>query len=168
MAGRPELWAVTRPSTGPRIWMPAIKQITFQQAPLSEDWTLTCLPDSTPDAKKVHFKVVGSVTGDDGEGWNDARFVSKSARVVIDPADWHLVWSLGYKKLTLPAGFQVKWKTYPLFTAKYEPQPAGTETVLVQNCADASHRLTLKGSADQLGIKAFRVYAPAPTTAVGK
>jgi hypothetical protein len=165
LGARPELWAVTRPSTGPRIWMPAIKQVSFEKALLAEDWTLTCLSDSTPDAKKIHFKVTGSLTGDDGEGFSTERFVSQSGRVVIEPADWHLVWSLGYKKLTLPEGFQVKWKTYPLFTAKYQPQPAGAETVLVQNCAPTAHKLTLKGSAGKLGITGFRVHAPAPLAA---
>jgi len=166
MAPRPEVWAVTRPSTGPQIWMPAIKQIRFEKAPLAEDWALTCLSDSTPDAKKVHFKVTGSVTGDDGEGFSTEKFVSKSGRVVIDPADWHLIWSLGYKKLKLPQGFQVKWKSYPLFTARYEPQPAGTEIVLVQNCTNMAHKLTLKGAAGKTGIVGFRVYAPTP--AAGK
>ncbi len=165
LGARPELWTVTRPSTGPQIWMPAIKQISFEKALLAEDWTLTCLSDSTPDAKKVHFKVTGSLTGDDGEGFSTERFVSRSGRVVIEPADWHLEWSLGYKKLTLPEGFQVKWKTYPLFTAKYQPQPVGAETVLVQNCAPTIHTLTLKGSASKLGITGFRVYAPAPLAA---
>jgi hypothetical protein len=56
----------------------------------------------------------------------------------------------------------VKWKSYPLFTANYEPQPTGTETVLVQNCAPTAHKLTLKGSTEKLGISGFRVYAPAP------
>jgi hypothetical protein len=160
---RPELWAVTRPSTGPKIWMPAIKQVSFEKAPLAEDWTLTCLNDSTPDAKTIHFRVTGSLTGEDGEGFSTERFVSQSGRVVIEPADWHLVWSLGYKKLTLPEGFQVTWRTYPLFTAKYQPQPAGTETVLAQNCAPTTHTLTLKGSADKLGITGFRVHTPAPS-----
>ena len=68
---------------------------------------------------------------------------------------------LSYKKLQLPDGFQIKWKTYPLFTARYEPQPAGTETVLVQNCATGKHRLTLRGSAARSGLTVFRVYAPA-------
>jgi hypothetical protein len=162
---RPELWAVTRPSTGPQIWMPAIKQVSFETALLAEDWTLTCLSDSTPDAKKIHFQVTGSLTGADGEGFSTERFVSQSGRVVIEPADWHLEWSLGYKKLTLPDGFQVQWKTYPLFTAKYQPQPAGAETVLVQNCAPTTHKLTLKGPAGKLGITGFRVYAPAPLAA---
>lgn len=160
MAGKTDLWAVSRPSTGPKIWMPAIKQISFQKALLDEDWALTCLPDSTPDGKLIHFKVEGSLTGEDGEGFSNVRFASRSGRVIIDPADWHLAWSLGYKKLELPAGFQVKWKTYPLFAAAYKPQPSGTETVLVQNCANGDHKLTVKGSAEELGIAGFRVYAP--------
>lgn len=72
-----------------------------------------------------------------------------------------MAWCLGYKKLTLPAGFQVKWTTYPLFTAKYEAQPARTEIVLVQNCVNGPHKLTLKRSAGRLGFTAFRVYTPA-------
>lgn len=165
MSPRPELWAITRPSTGPKIWMPAIKQISFQKALLTEDWTLTCLSGSTPDGKKIHFRVAGSLTGDDGEGISTERFVSRSGRVVIEPADWHLAWSLGYKRLDLPDKFQVKWKTYPLFTGLHEAQPAGTETVLLQNCGNAAHTLTLKGSAAKLGIGGFRIYAPASSGA---
>jgi hypothetical protein len=161
MSGRRELWAATRPSTAPQMWMPAIKQVSSEKTPVTEDWTLTCLPDSTPDAKRVHFRVEGSITGEDGEGLSDEKFVSRSGRVVIDPADWHLAWCLSYKKLQLPDGFQIKWKTYPVFTARYEPQPAGTETVLVQNCANGEHQLTLRGSAGRAGITAFRVYTPA-------
>lgn len=161
MADRPELWAVTRPSTAPKMWMPAIKQVSFERTPVAEKWTLTCLPDSTPDGKRVHFRVVGSITGNDGEGFSDERFVSRSGRVVIEPADWHLAWCLGYRKLQLPEGFQVTWETYPLFAASYESQPAGAETVLVQNCTNEPHQLTLRGPARRLGITAFRVDAPA-------
>jgi hypothetical protein len=158
LSPRSELWATTRPSTAPKMWMPAIKQIAFAKPPVSEEWTLTCLPDSTADGKRVHFRIEGSVTGVDGEGFSDQRFVSNSGRVVIDPADWHLAWCLQYKKLELPKGFQIRWQTYPLFAAKYEPQPRGTETLLLQNCANGAHQLTLSGP--NSGITAFRVYAP--------
>ena len=44
-----ELWAISRPSLGPAgIWMPAVNNIAFDRTPVEEDWTLTCLPDSTP------------------------------------------------------------------------------------------------------------------------
>ena len=158
----PNHWAVTRPSVAPKMWMPAIKQVSVLKKPMEQDWTLTCLPDSTPDGKRVHFRLEGSVTGPDGEGFSDEEFVSKSGCLAIDPADWHLAWCLMYKKMQLPEGFQVKWKTYPLFAAKYEPQPARSETVLIENCANGKHQLTLRGQAAKTGIAAFRIDAPAP------
>ncbi|NDH93261.1 MAG: hypothetical protein EBZ13_01700, partial [Planctomycetia bacterium] len=161
LAVRRECWAVSRPSKAPQMWMPAIKQVSFEQPPVAEDWTLTCLPESSADGKRVRFRVEGSVTGADGEGLSDERFVSRSGRVVIEPADWHLAWCLQYKKIELPTGFQVKWKTYPQFVSAYEPQPPGTETVLVQHCSNEQHRLTLRGATARSGITAFRIDAPA-------
>jgi len=161
MEGLKELWAITRPSVGPaKIWMPAINNIAFDKPPVEENWTLTCLPDSTPDGKKIHFKLQGSVTGEDGEGWNTERFVSRSQRAIIEPSDWRIAWTLGYKKATLPAGFKVTWRSYPLFARTYEPKPAGTRTLLVQGCANQLHTLTLIPEGGGLGISAFIVHAP--------
>jgi hypothetical protein len=162
MDGVKELWAISRPSVGPAgIWMPAINNIAFEKAPVEEAWTLTCLPDSTPDGKKIHFKVVGSVTGDDGEGLSTERFVSRSQRVIIEPADWRVAWTLGYKKAALPEGFKVTWKAYPLFARAYEPTPAGARTLLLQGCSNQAHTLTLIPEGGALGISAFVVHAPA-------
>jgi len=161
MDGMKELWAVTRPSKGPAgIWMPAINNIAFDKTPVEEEWTLTCLPDSTPDGTKIHFKLHGTVTGDDGEGWNTERFVSRSQRAIIEPADWRVPWTLGYKKTTLPEGFKVTWRSYPLFTATYEPKAAAARTVLAQGCSNAPHTLTLLPEGGALGIRAFVVHAP--------
>jgi hypothetical protein len=157
-----ELWAVTRPSVGPaHIWMPAINNIGFEKTLLEEDWILTCLPDSTPDGKKIHYKIEGSKTGADGEGWSTDRFVSKSGRVIIEPRDWRVEWTLGYRKATLPEGFQVKWKSYPMFTASYEPKPVKTRTLLMQGCSNDKHTLTLIPSGGKLGIKEFIIHSPA-------
>ncbi len=162
MAGMKELWAISRPSLGPAgIWMPAINNISCEQPPLEEDWTLTCLADSTPDGKKIHFRVEGSLTGPDGEGWNTERFVSRSGRVVIEPGDYQIAWTLGYRKATLPEGFQVTWRSYPLLTSVYHPQPAAARTLLLQGCTNQAHTLTLTGQARQLGISHFVVHAPA-------
>ena len=162
MDGNKRLWAISRPSVGPaRIWMPAINNIAFEQPLVEEDWTLTCLPDSTPDGKKIHFRVEGSVTGADGDGWDTERFVSRSQRVIIEPSDWRIAWTLGYRKATLPDGFQVKWHSYPLFTRVYEPTAAETRTLLVQGCENQAHTLTLKPEGGTLGISRFVVHAPA-------
>lgn len=161
MGAQKDLWAISRPSLGPaKIWMPAINNISFDQPPLDEEWTLTCLPDSLPDGSKIHFKVAGSVTGDDGEGWNTERFVSRSRRAIIQPDDWQIAWTLGYKKATLPPAFTVSWHSYPLFAPTYEPKPTGVRTVLVQGCSNQEHTLTIKGRAADLGIREFVVHAP--------
>ncbi len=164
--GRPveaasEMWAATLPSPGPFIWMPAIKQVRFETPPGAQKWTLSLLPDSTPDGKKLHFKVEGSVTGADGEGWSDQRFVSPSGRVVVEPSDWHVAWPLGYRKKTLPEGFQVKWSTYQTATPHYKAAPLHTQTVLVQGCANASHVLRIEGDVDKLGIGSLIIHTPA-------
>jgi hypothetical protein len=162
MDGVKELWAISRPSVGPAgIWMPAVNNIGFDRPLVEEDWTLTCLPDSTPDGQKIHFKLQGSVTGDDGEGWSTERFVSRSQRAIIEPVDWHVAWTLGYRKAKLPEGFNVTWRSYPMFTRAYEPKPAGTRTLLVQGCANQSHTLTLIPEGGALGISEFVVHAPA-------
>lgn len=162
MDGKRELWAISRPSVGPAgIWMPAVNNIGFEQPLVEEDWTLTCLPDSTPDGKRIHFRVEGSATGADGDGWSTERFVSRSQRAIIEPADWRIAWTLGYRKATLPEGFQVTWRSYPLFTREYEPKPSGERTLLVQGCSNDIHTLTLVPEGGAVGIGALVVYAPA-------
>ena len=59
-----------------------------------ETWVLTALEGNTDaDEKKanqlVRFRLVGSETGFDGEGWNDRKFVSNSGRITLLPSDWH-------------------------------------------------------------------------------
>lgn len=159
MDGMKELWAITRPSNGP-VWMPAINNISFDAPLLKEDWTLTALPDSATNACPLHFTASGSVTGFDGEGWSTNRFVSKSGRVVIEPDDWGCSWQYTYFKKTLPKDFKVTWRSYPLFTASYEPKAAAARTVLAQGCSNAPHTLTLLPEGGALGIRAFVVHAP--------
>lgn len=156
VASSKDQWAATRPSVAPKMWMPAIKQVNFEVLPLEEEWTLTCLPDSTEDGKKIHFRVEGSKTGADGEGFSTEPFRSRSGRVVIDPADWHIAWCLGYRKITLPEGFQVKWKTYPLAPT------ANQERVIYQAAWPGEHQLTLKGPQEALkAIQSLRIDSPA-------
>ena len=157
------MWAVSRPSNNPKNWMPAINNIAFTKPLVEENWTLTCLADSATNASPVHFKVDGSVTGFAGEGWNTNRFVSPTGRVIIEPSDWRLPWALSYVKMALPNDFQVTWKTYPLFAARYTPQAHGKTTRLLQGCANGRHVLTLVCAqpTEPLGIQGFWIYKPA-------
>ena len=142
--------------------MPAINHIDCPAVPVEEDWTLTCLPDSTPDGKLIHFALHGSQTGPDGKGWSTAQFVSSSRRVLIKPEDWHVAWTLGYLKATLPKGFTVTWRSYPLFTPVYAPQSASRHIRLVQGCTNTAHTLTPqpRSAGGKLGIGAFIIHAP--------
>ena len=157
----PGAWAATRPSKSV-IWMPAIRQVTVAADPVAEKWTLTCLDDSMPDGTKIHFKLAGSVTGNDGEGWSTEDFVSTSGTIRIAKRDWGMAFPLKYRKMTLPKGFTVKWKTYPMFADTFAPGPKGTETVLLQGVDNAEHTLTIKREAGggELGIGKLKVYCP--------
>ena len=130
--------------------------------PVAEDWTFTYLEGTDPRGKAIHYKVEGSVTGPDGEGWTTNRFRSASGRAVLDPKDINCVWQYQYSKKQAKPGFQVKWETAPLFADPYVPQPADARTTLVQNCANGRHVLTLDpGKGGKPGIRGFIVYRPA-------
>ena len=58
---------------------------------LLEEWTREARKDAANE-KLFTLTLSGSKTGPDGEGRSDAKFVSKSGRVVIEPEDT-AVWS---------------------------------------------------------------------------
>ncbi len=167
----PEGYTPTRPSPAPFIWMPAFKVLGHEKPLLVEDWTLRVL-ESTPDGKQFRFRVSGSITGDDGEGTNKERFVSKSGRVVIDPTNgnWMVAWSLEYrskkKPVQMPEGFEVKWQVVPRFADRLEfpaAKTAGVEkaVTLIQGIANGPHTLRLAPVAGaHLKLQGFRVYRP--------
>jgi len=166
----PEMFANTRPSAIVN-WMPMIKLVTRKEGvmPVAEDWTLTYIDGTQPDGQKIHFRLDGSVTGFDGEGWNTETFVSNSGRAVVAPEDFH-VWQYEYVKGkqhyvdrgvdTAKVGDKVEWKTVKLFADPYRPVPRGGQTVLVQNCVNGPHTLTITPKGGSLGIGSFVVNAP--------
>lgn len=158
LSGQKELWANTRPSNGPR-WMPAINAVGWNVPLVREDWTLTALPDSEKDGSRIHYRVTGSVTGEDGEGWSDQDFTSKSGRVTIQAKDY-AVWQYRLFKMELPENYQVKWSSYPLFADPVKPAPAGERILLIQNCANAKHTLTIKPKDGDLGLESFVIHTP--------
>ena len=142
------------------MWMPFVDHVDIDAPAVAEDWTLTFLEGTKPDANPIVYAVVGSVTGPDGTGNTRERFRSKSGRAVLDPKDINCVWQYKYAKKEAKPGFQVKWRTQPLFAAPYVPAAAETRTTLVQNCANGPHTLTLAAKGGRLGIGGFIVYAP--------
>ena len=166
-----EMYFTTRPSTLVS-WMPMIRHVDIapDARPVVEDWTFTYLDGTDPRGAAIHYKVEGSVTGFDGEGWSTNDFRSVSGRAVISCDDMRRAsWQYGYfvkpdpddPKAARP-GQKVTWSVEPLFADPYRSAAAGVRTVLAQNCANGNHLLTLKPrSGAKLGISAFVVYRPA-------
>jgi len=157
----PGAWAATRPSKSAN-WMPAIRHVALGENPIAETWTLTCLPDSAPSGTKVHFRLTGSVTGNDGEGWSTEDFVSNSGRIRIARKDWNIAFPLKLRKISLPENFQVTWKVYPQFTETFAPGEKTAETVLVQGIPNGKHILTITPTdgPNPMGIGKFKIYHP--------
>ena len=159
-----EMWAMTRVSNGPskRSWNPVIDRVDRGLTPpVRERWTLTFLPGGKDDGSMVPFKLAGSVTGEDGEGRSDERFVSKSGRIVIEPENWMGKFWWGYHKTKPEAGFTATWETVPMATSPFRPGAKGERTVLVQGCSNGRHVLELRPkAAGPLGFSAFEIHAP--------
>jgi hypothetical protein len=167
----PACYTPTRPSAAPYVWWPAFKILGCQQPPIAEDWTLRVLKN-TPNGKKFSFRVRGSVTGDDGEGTSDQRFVSKSGRVVIESAgNWMVASAIDYRSknkaaVQMPEDFQVKWQVVPRFVDRLEFPAArafGVETAvtLIQGIPNGPHTLRLAPAAGaKISLQGFRAYRP--------
>ncbi len=177
--GRPvssykEMWYTTRASKL-ICWMPMISLVRFNTIPVREDWTLTYLEGTDKWGKPIHYKVEGSVTGYDGEGWSTNDFTSISGRAVIPSEGGLHSWQYSYfikahvdKKPNLmekaaKPGDRIMWSTLPLFADPFVAQKKGETSVLVQNCSNGRHVLEIrpKDGAEIPGISKFIVYAPA-------
>lgn len=176
LASCPELWALTRPSAM-LAWFPGLHMVGFKSVPVEEQWRLEILPPRPGDPtnrvlhamglperissfRPVRFRVTGSVTGFDGEGISTNDFVSNSGRVAFPVrawADWPQ-WDRGDN-----VGRETRWRAFPLHTDVLTAKPAGEETLILQGCSNATHKLTIrlpKGA--KSGLRGFRVWSPAP------
>lgn len=155
-----------------------ILAVFSEKAPLAEDWTIRVT--DVDQAKKVFkFEATGSKTGADGTGTSDARFVSKSGRIVIEndvvkpdmknESDW----SVDVAKLALGADF--KFQCVANCADKYVAPAIKDATLeytvtLAQGLPVGKHTLTLTADgAGKVPLQAIRIYRPAvaaPTTMV--
>jgi len=160
----PELYGFTRTRAEPGGKWPPIAPVRSEKLPVLEDWTMEVVTDRQ-DAKKFRFTLQGSKTGPDGEGQSDARFVSRSGRIVIEPEDWNVAFALmlaGVKPV--PDRFTVSWKVVPYFVDQFvspgiEDPAIETSVTLAQGLPNARHILEIAGS-DKTPIAAVRVYRP--------
>lgn len=162
----PGMYYNSRPSRIASPWMPAINHVDSLPGArmVEQDWRYVFLEGTEP-LTPIHFRIEGSVTGFEGEGWSTNEFRSASGRVII-PADQPSRWQYEYFAKDKPErqakpGQVLRWSTRPLFEDPYVPQAAGVRTTLVQNCPNGKHTLSLSTGSGSAGIAWFLVYEPA-------
>jgi hypothetical protein len=120
----PETYFYSRANDGPGVDWPwgvnAPARIGFEKPPVTEEWTLTM---TDGDAMHFKFKAEGSVTGPDGDGSSDEKFVSKSGRVTIEKDDWH--------KMAVPGKVGAASAIVPGYTWKFRWEVQGVDTLAV-------------------------------------
>ena len=161
----PELYTHTRPSRAPHTGWPAINRIDHTAPLVLEKWTAKIL-ECDPEKRHLAYEVIGSVTGPDGKGTADKKFVSNSGRVIIDRGRWMVCHSLRYRKKPLPRDYEVTWEVKPLFVDVYQAPKTDDSakeyaTTLAQGLANGQHTLKIIPTGDgPVPIAAFRVYRP--------
>jgi hypothetical protein len=163
----PDLYYCTLPSTNQ--WgkvknstiRPAIKRITLGEGPVVEDWRLI-IKSIDYDEEILEFEVIGEKTGFDGTGDNQAKFISNSGRIIIDPSDFNIFAEDKYRGITTPVGFEVTWEVKPLFSDKIEYNIGESTYLIAQGLKNTSHTLTLiqDGDGDGFPIRSLKVYEP--------
>jgi hypothetical protein len=159
----PELYGFTRVSAFPMSDWPVLLKVNTSRQLVPEDWSLV-IGHASGDGKLCRFTLQGSVTGDDGEGSSDSRFVSKSGRVVIEPDDWNLGYCVSVFKRPVPESHRATWKSV-FRGVDVATAPAGDGAVersvtLAQGLLPGRHILELRGSALKDSIQAVRFYNP--------
>lgn len=159
----PELHRFTRVSAFPMSDWPVLLRISAIAPLVPEVWSLK-IDASSPDGKLCHFTLRGSVTGEDGEGGSTNRFVSKSGRVVIEPGDWNVAYSVAVFKRSLPENHTATWRAVfqGADTAVPPSSASGAEAclTLAQGLPAGPHVLELRGNDLAEQIKAIRFYCP--------
>jgi hypothetical protein len=159
----PELYGFARVSAFPMSDWPVLLRVGALSPLVAEDWSLKINPDSA-DGKLCHFTLRGSVTGEDGEGCSTNRFVSKSGRVVIEPADWNVAYSVAVFKRPLPENHTATWRAVFRGADAATPPAAspGTEAcvTVAQGLSPGHHLLELRGTGLAGQLEAARFYCP--------
>ncbi len=163
-----ELYGFTRAVTHPEgkwpVKWPIIAPIGSEKPLLVGDWAMEVTKDAA-DEKLFTFTLTGSKTGPDGEGRSNARFVSKSGRVVIETNAWNVTYPMNLAGIqTVPDKFTVKWRVEPHFVDEFvapSVNGARTETIvpLAQGLRNTQHNLKIFCEG-VLPIVSIRVYRP--------
>jgi hypothetical protein len=144
---------------------PALRRITLRHDRVPEEWTAT-LTNISPDEKSFHFRVAGSVTGDEGSGDSSDDFLSRSGKLSIESQDWMVERAFEEKHSPLTEPFEVHWSVNDVCSGDPEVIDIGDGTmqyryVLGTGLANERHRVTLAAPMNDLAaVTEFRVYKP--------
>ena len=157
-AGHPELYYHARStSTWDADW-PTVMRVGHVAPLQTEEWVLKVI-ERNEAGTEFQFELYGSITGLDGTGSSIEKFVSRSGRVVLEPADYDVLRSYGLHKIAMPGGWQIRRSGLPRFT---DPVlPGSSAQTIVYGLKNGPHHLTLpapKGS--QPSVEKIRVYQP--------
>ncbi|MFO0804239.1 MAG: SGNH/GDSL hydrolase family protein [Gemmataceae bacterium] len=142
---------------------PPVLRVRREAGLVSESWTMHVTAIDRVQ-KSFKFRVSGSLTGDDGAGESGARFVSRSRRIVLEPSDFHLFYSLNGSTNRDATEAVIQWKVMHLFTDEFavpeKRNPFG-ETVVVaaQGLPNGKHVIEIAGG-PETPLAAIRVYRP--------
>ena len=158
----PELYAHGRSQAKPGGKWPPIAPIRSEKPLQLENWMMNVMREADNE-DRFKFTLEGSVTGADGEGRSDQRFVSNSGRVVIEPEAWNVKFTMMLAQVKPePSDFTVTWKVEPRFADKW-PQAAeagpARSVWIAKDLAPGKHRLEVVG-AEHAGLKAIEAHAP--------
>jgi len=159
----PELYGFTRVSAFPASDWPVLLKAGAAAPLIAEDWSLR-IDQASADGKACHFALRGTVTGEDGEGYNTNRFVSRSGRVVLEPDDWNVAYSVAVFKRPLPDNYAATWRAVleGADTAAPGRAPTGVEdcVTVAQSLRPGRHVLELRGTGLADAVQATRFYSP--------
>ncbi|MFP4068849.1 MAG: hypothetical protein ACLFVC_01585 [Opitutales bacterium] len=163
----PESYFFTRPSgvVPPQSW-PPLYRIRNRSPLVEEHWTLELL-EVDDEWEDIRFRVVGSVTGPDGEGRSGETFTSDSGRVVIESEDWVLPNAKKHQERfpgkPLAPGMKIHWWARSHGEDVYvQPSALGQRSVtpVFQGGFSEDRELELRADGRIEQIRAIRIHTP--------
>jgi hypothetical protein len=132
---------------------PPVHGIAHRAPLIPETFTLTV----RRRAAHYTFQVQGSRTGDDGDGRTDTLFVSRSGRLVIEPADWDIPYAFELAGLPVPETFSVTLRVEPHAVDAFAATNEERAVTLASGLSEGPHVLELEGNAP---LRKLIVYRP--------
>lgn len=162
-----ELYYSTIGTRPPDFFWPMIRRVEVGKNPLLEDWKIT-FKNIRDDGANFEYEVTGSITGPDGAGNAQDRFVSRSGRLIIDPK-WFMIaplMKIARKGKPYPQGTTCTVTIRPNHLDVWKPVlPANTASedryTLASGLSNGPHTLEIIPNQDgDLPLRAIVVHRP--------